>query len=86
MLLIICVIGALGCLLMFLSSRNGKQTYARWGQACVIFGFALIAYTLIRAKSFWIGSAFAVSALWQIGAIAMNMFRKRRAARGVPAG
>lgn len=71
-------IGAIGFLLLFLFSRNGKLAYARWGQACVIVGFAIIAFVLIRAKSFWIGGAFAISALWQIGAITINTVRKRR--------
>jgi hypothetical protein len=75
---VIGAIGAIGFLLLFLFSRNGKLAYARWGQACVILGFAIIAFVLIRAKSFWIGGAFAISALWQIGAITINIIRKRR--------
>jgi hypothetical protein len=78
MLVMIMLIGAIGVSLLLLYWRNGKRPFAIWGQACIIVGFGLIAYALLRARSYWIGLAFALSALWQVSAIALNKIREQR--------
>lgn len=57
---------------------TGKKSYALWGQLFSITCFSLIALTLIRARSYWIGAAAAFAALAPAYVIAASRIRKHR--------
>jgi len=72
------VVGAVGIALLLIFRFTGQKAYAFWGQILLIVSFSLIAFVLIKVRSFWIGAAFAISAFVQIYALASTRIRKGR--------
>ncbi len=70
------------CVALLLASQfTGSKSLGLWGDIMLAISFGITSVMLLRAKSYWVGGAFAFPAVRQVYVLVAPRYRRTGAAR-----